>query len=73
MFGCLLGPRSFDNPERPLAHKQAFFPITFDGIGLILMTTIVPTTYLGNWAFITSIIVVRFIVDQCPFLLKALA
>jgi len=63
VFGCLLSPRSFDNPKRPLTHKQIFFPMTFGGIKLIPMTTITPTTYLGNWAFITSIIDVRFMVD----------
>ncbi len=72
VFGCLLSPRSFNNPKRPLAHKQVFFPMTFGGIKLIPMTTITPTTYLGNWAFIASIIVVRFMVDQHPFLLETL-
>ncbi len=33
MFWRLLGPRSFDSPKRPLAHKQTSFPITFSGVG----------------------------------------
>jgi hypothetical protein len=66
VFRHLLGPRSFDKPKGPLTHKQVYFPITFGGIMLIPMATITPTTYLGNWALITLIIVVRFMVDQHP-------
>jgi hypothetical protein len=73
MFGCFLGPRSFDNPKRPLTHKQIFFPIIFGGIRFILMTTIALTTYLRSWALVTSIIAIRFMVDQCFFFLEALA
>jgi hypothetical protein len=68
-----LGPRSFDNPEGPLAYKQAFISITFSGIEFIPTTTIVPTTYLRNWAFVISIITVRFMIDQCFFFFEALA
>jgi hypothetical protein len=35
VFGRLLGLGSFDSPEGPLACKQAFLPINFNGIGLI--------------------------------------
>ncbi len=73
MFGHFLHPRSFDSLERLLAHKQASLPITFDGVGFISTSTITPIAYLGNWAFVVSIIVVRFMVDQCIFLLRALA
>ncbi len=69
VFRCLLGPGSFDSLEGPLAHKQASFPITFGGIGLISTSTSAPTTYLGSWAFVVSVKVTRFMVDQCPFLL----
>jgi hypothetical protein len=72
VFGRLLGPRSFDSPKGLLAHKQAFPPITFGDIGLIPTFTINPTTYLGSWALLALIITVRFMVDQHPFLLKAL-
>jgi hypothetical protein len=37
------------------------------------MDTITPIAYLKNWALVTPIIVTRFMVDQCPFLLEALA
>jgi hypothetical protein len=73
MFGRLLGPRSFDNLEGPLASKQTSFPITFGSIKLIPMATIALATYLGSWALVISIIIARFMVDQCPFLLEALA
>jgi len=72
VFGCVLGPRSFNNSKGPLDCKQTFLPITFSGIGFIPMATIAPITYLGNWAFVASIIVVRFMVDQRPFLLETL-
>jgi hypothetical protein len=73
VFGHLLGPTSFDSLKRPLNCKQAFLPITFGGIGFIPTTIIALTTYLGNWALVVSIIIVKFMVDQCFFLLKALA
>jgi hypothetical protein len=72
MFGCLLGPWFFDSPKGPIVHKHASLLITLDGIEFIPMATITPTIYLGNWALITSIIVVRFIVNQQPFFLETL-
>ncbi len=56
-----------------LACKQVYFLITFGYINIIPTTTIAPITYLGSWVFVASIIVVRFMVDQRPFLLEALA
>jgi hypothetical protein len=38
----------------------------------ILTTTIALATYLRSWPFVTSIIVVSFMVDPHPFLLEAL-
>jgi len=73
VFGCFLGPWSFDNPKGLLTHKQGILLITFGGIGFIPTATIGPTTYLRNWALVASIIVIRFIVDQHPFLFEALA
>ncbi len=73
VFGHFLGPGSFESPEGPLVHKQASFPITFDGVGLILTSTITLVTYLGSWAFVVLVIVARFMVYQHPFLLEALA
>jgi hypothetical protein len=72
VFGHLLGLGSFNSLEGPLAHKQASLPITFDGIRLILTSTIAPVAYLGSWALIDSVIAFRFMVDQCPFLLEVL-
>jgi hypothetical protein len=69
----LLDPRSFDNPKGLLAHKQVFISITFCDIKLIPIAAIAPIAYLGNWALIASIIITRFMVDQRPFLLEALA
>jgi hypothetical protein len=63
MFRCLLGPRSFDNLDGPLTHKQTSFLITFGGVRLILTSTIAPIAYLRSWAFVVSIIIVRFMVD----------
>jgi len=72
IVGHLLGPRSFDGLEGPLARKQASFSITFGGVELISTSIFAPTAYLGNWALVTSIITARFIIDQRPFLLEAL-
>jgi hypothetical protein len=63
MFGCLLGLGSFDRLKRHLVCKQASFPITFGGIELISTSIIAPIAYLRSWAFVASIIVVRFMVD----------
>jgi hypothetical protein len=73
MFRYLLSLGSFDSPKGPFAHKQAFFPMTFGGIELILTSTITPTTYLRNWAVVAPVIAIRFMVNQCPFLLEDLA
>jgi hypothetical protein len=73
VFRCLLGPGSFNSPKRPLARKQASLPTTFGGVGLISTSTITPAAYLGSWALVVLVIVVRFMVDQHPFLLEALA
>ncbi len=72
MFGCLLSLRPFDSLEGPLVRKQVSLPITFSGIEFILTSTITPTTYLGNWALITLVIAIRFMVDQRHFIFKAL-
>jgi hypothetical protein len=73
VFGCLLGTKSFDSPKGPLARKQTSLPITFGDIGCIPTITITLTTYLGSWALVISIIIVRFMVNQCPFFFKTLA
>jgi hypothetical protein len=72
MFGCLLGPWSFNSPKGPLVRKHVSFLIIFDGIGLIPIATITPTTCLRNWAFVTSIIVAKFFIDQQPFFFETL-
>ncbi len=73
LFGCLLGPRSFNSPKGPLARKQFPLPIIFDGIRFISTSTIAPISYLRSWALVTSIISIKFMVDQHPFLLETLA
>ncbi len=72
VFGCLLGLGSFDSLKRPLIHKQNSLPITFNGVGLILTSTITPVVYLGSWALVVLVKVTRFMVDQHPFLFEAL-
>jgi hypothetical protein len=67
-----LGPRSFNNLKKLLAYKQVFLPITFGGIRFILIATNALLAYLRSWDFVALIIVIRFIVDQLPFLLEAL-
>jgi hypothetical protein len=72
MFGCLLGPRSFDSLKGLIACKQTFFQITLGGITLISTSTITMTTYLWSWAFVALILNVIFMFNQRPFLLEAL-
>ncbi len=72
MFKCLLGPRSFDSLKGPLICKPSSVPITFGGVMFILTSPIASTTYQKSWALITSVIVVRFIINQHPFFLKVL-
>jgi hypothetical protein len=72
MFGCFLGPRSFDSPKGPLVHKEAYLLIAFGGIKFIQTTTIIVITYLGNWDLGASIIIVMFMADQHPFLFEVL-
>jgi len=73
MFGCLLGLGSFDSLKRLLTCKQTSLPITFGGVGFISTSTITPITYLKSWALIVLVITIRFMIDQRPFLLEALA
>jgi hypothetical protein len=72
MFKCLLGSRSFDSQKGFLVRKHVFLPITFIRIDLILTTTIALTAYLRSWDLVVSIITIRFVVNQPPFLFKAL-
>jgi hypothetical protein len=72
MFRWLLDLRSFDSLERTLTHKHASFPIVLGSIKFIPTITIAPTIYLGKWALIVSIIVVRFMVNQHPFIFETL-
>ncbi len=72
IFGCLLGPRSFDSLEKPLVRKQTSLPIIFNGIKFISTFNIAPTTYFKSWALVASIIAIKFMVDQHHFLLEVL-
>jgi hypothetical protein len=72
VFEHLLGPGSFNSPERFITYKQTAFPIILGGIGLIPTSTIALTSYLRSWAFVALILVVRFMVNQHPFFLEAL-
>jgi len=36
------------------------------------MKLIAPTTYLGNWAFVAPIIIVKFLLNHHPFLLEVM-
>jgi len=72
VFQHLLGLGSFDSLEGLLACKWASLPKTFSGIMFISTFTIAPTTYLGSWALVVLVIIVRFMVNQHLFLLEAL-
>ncbi len=72
IFGHLLNLRSFDSLKGSLTCKHAFLPTVFSGIGLIPIATIILATYLRNWAHVISITIVKFMVNQCPFLFETL-
>jgi len=73
VFGHLSGSRSFDSPKGPLARKQTSLPITFNDVKLISTFTVTPVDYLKKRGLVVLVIVVRFMVDQNPFLLETLA
>jgi hypothetical protein len=54
-------------------EDEKFQRKTFNGIELTPTATITPITYLKSWVLVISIIVIKFMVDQCPFLFEALA
>jgi len=72
MFGRILCPGSFDSLKGLLVHKQVSLPIILGGIGFILTSTITLAAYLRNYTFVTLIVAIKFMVNQHPFLLKAL-
>jgi len=72
-FEHLLSLWSFDSPKGHFTHKQVSIPIAFNDIELVSIGTIASTTYLGSWALVASIIVIRFTFDQRSFFLEALA
>jgi hypothetical protein len=73
MFGRFLCLGFFDSPKIILVRKQASLPVTFNGAKILLTSTIALIAYLGCWALVVSVIAVRFMVDQCFFLLENLA
>jgi hypothetical protein len=54
-----------------MVHKHASLPIIFGGVGFISTFTFAPIA--KDWALVVSIIVVRFMINQCPLLLEVLA
>jgi len=70
MFRPLLGLRSFDIAKGPLVRKQTSFPITFDGVVVILISIIAPTTYLGNRAFVIQLYLLGLWLINVPSFLK---
>jgi hypothetical protein len=73
VFGRFLCLGSFDSLKVLLVHKQAFLLVTFNGVEILLTSTIALIAYLGCWALIVSVITIRFMVGQCLFLLEDLA
>jgi hypothetical protein len=72
VFLKLLGLGSLECPKAPLVHPQVALTIFNGGIRLTSSNVIALTTYLGSWALITSVIASKFLLDFCPFLLKAI-
>ncbi len=72
VFECFLGPIFFKCLKTPLMHWRVSLPIFNGGISLICIKTIVPTTYLGNWALVAHVIVSRLLLNSRPFLLEVI-
>jgi hypothetical protein len=47
-------------------------PVSSGGVGLIFSEVIVLVIYVGSWAFITTIIVFKFLLNFHLFLLKSI-
>jgi hypothetical protein len=73
VFERLVGLGSLDCFEAPLVCEHVALPISSGGVTLISSKVIVPTAYLRNWALVTPIIVSKFLLDFCMFLLKVIS
>jgi len=49
-----------------------FFSIFNGGVGLISSKVIVQVAYMGRWALVAHVIVPRFLLDFCLFLLEVI-
>jgi hypothetical protein len=72
IFGRLLKPSSLECLKAPLVHQQASLPISKGGVGFVFVEVITPTTHLGNKGLVAPIITSNFLLDGCPFLLRAI-
>jgi len=55
-----------------LMSQHVIFPISYGGFNLICTKLIALAAYLGNWALVAPIIVTKFLLDHCLFLLEAI-
>jgi hypothetical protein len=72
VFERFLGPSSLECLEAPFVPWHVVLLIYSGGIRLISSKVIVPFTYLRSWALVIIVIVSRFLLDSCPFLLEAI-
>jgi hypothetical protein len=66
-------PLIFGLPTGPLVHQLIFFLIFHGAIDFISTKFIALATYLGNWALVAPIIIVRFLSYHHSFLLKKIS
>jgi hypothetical protein len=56
----IMGLRSWESFQGPLARRQVPLPISFGGIWFIFMEDCAPFAFTGNWALVVSYLCVRF-------------
>ncbi len=58
--GDIMGPRSLESFQGPLAKRWVQLSISFGGISLFFTEDCAPSTFLRNWALVASYFCLRF-------------
>jgi len=66
--GDIMGPRSWESFQGPLARHQIRLSISFGGIGLLFMEDYAPFVFLRNWALMAPYLCSRFHIFNRPIL-----
>jgi hypothetical protein len=58
--GDIMGLRSWESFQGPLARRRDQLPISFSGISLLFMEDCAPFSFLRNWVLVTLYLYLRF-------------